>query len=328
MTCRAAAIGYRHAGGVNGYDVIVLGEPLVEIATLVAIEPGVTATVNVSGDALNAAAAAAAAGASVALIARVTDDELGDLVTARVRALGVDDALLRRTPGQQGMYLVHSDPSGRRQFHYARSGSVGSRLAPDDLPVDVIAAAGAVLASGITCAVSASARATVLAAACASRRFVYDPNFRPRLTTPAQAAATLTEIAPLAALVTPSAPAETEALLGESDPTAAAERCVALGAGAVAVTCGGNGVLVHDGTWIPAIPAPVVVDQTGAGDVFAGTVTARLALGDPLAGAVLLGAAAASLSVGGQGGTGRIADISEIHTHAGLPTPGVARARG
>ena len=118
---------------MNDYDVIVLGEPLVEIATLAAIEPGVPATIGVSGDALNAAAAAAAAGASVALLARITDDELGDMIAGRVRALGVDDALLLRTAGQQGMYLVHSDPDGERQFHYARSGSVASRLAPGAL---------------------------------------------------------------------------------------------------------------------------------------------------------------------------------------------------
>lgn len=54
--------------------------------------------------------------------------------------------------------------------------------------------------------------------------------------------------------------------------------------------------------------------------MFVGTVTARLALGDPLADAVLFGAAAASLSVGGQGGTGRIADVTEIRAHAGIPT--------
>lgn len=307
---------------MSRFDVIVLGEPLVEIATPAPIGPGVSAVVGISGDALNSAAAAAAAGASVALLARVTDDDLGDVIAARVRALGVSDELLVRGPGQQGMYLMHSDPSGDRQFHYARSGSVGSRLTPGDLPAGLIAAAGAVLASGITCAISASARATVLAAARSAHRFVYDPNFRPRLTTADDAARTLAQIAPLAALVTPSAPGETAALLGTADPSVAARRCLEWGAAAVTVTCGAEGVLVADGdqAWVPAVPAPEVVDQTGAGDVFVGTVTALLALGEALADAVALGAAAASLSVGGQGGTGRIASLAEIRAHAGLST--------
>jgi 2-dehydro-3-deoxygluconokinase len=305
---------------VSGYDVVLLGEPLVEFSTLAPFGDGVPARMGISGDVVNAAAAAAAAGARVGLIARVTDDELGDAVAARIRQLGVDDALLRRVSGQQGVYLQYSDPDGDRQFCYARAGSVGSALSPEDLDRDVVTSAGAVLASGITCAVSDSARAAVLAAAGWSRRFVYDPNYRPRLTTASAAAEVLAAVAPLATLVTPSAPGETKALLDEEDPSAAAGALLARGARAVAVTCGSSGVHLADGDgerWHAAVPAPEVVDQTGAGDVFAGTVTARLALGDTVDDAVRLGAAAASLAVGGQGGTGRIATLSEVLAHAG-----------
>jgi 2-dehydro-3-deoxygluconokinase len=87
----------------------------------------------------------------------------------------------------------------------------------------------------------------------------------------------------------------------------------------VALTRGVDGVLLDDGGRIvelPAVPAPVVVDQTGAGDSFAGTVTARLALGDQLVDAVGLGLAAASLSVGGLGGTGHVATLEESRAHA------------
>jgi 2-dehydro-3-deoxygluconokinase len=306
---------------VTAYDVIALGEPLVEVATGEPFAHGVPATLGVSGDVVNAAAAAAAAGARVAIIARVATGELGDAVVARIRALGVDDALVRRVRGQQGVYLLQSDPSGQRQFSYARAGSVGSTLSPADLDAATLAAAGAVVASGITAALSKSAHDAVLAAAKLAPRFVYDPNFRPRLTTSAAAAAVLAEVAPLATLLTPSAPAETGALLGTGDPAAAVRRLRELGAGAVAVTCGERGVHVSPGNrpdrFQPAVPAPAVVDQTGAGDVFAGTVTARLALGDNLEDAVRLGAAAASLAVGGQGGTGFIAGLQQVRTHAG-----------
>jgi 2-dehydro-3-deoxygluconokinase len=177
-----------------------------------------------------------------------------------------------------------------------------------------------VLAGGITCALSPSAREAVFAAARQSRRFVYDPNFRPRLTTAPAAAEALATVAPLAALVTPSAPGEIELLLGTPEPGEATARLRKLGATAVAVTRGSAGVLLTDGDGTreyPAVPAPEVVDQTGAGDVFAGTVTARLALGDSVDEAVRLGAAAASLSVGGRGGTGRIASLAEVLAHAG-----------
>jgi 2-dehydro-3-deoxygluconokinase len=92
----------------------------------------------------------------------VTDDELGLAVASRIAELGISTELLHFATGQQGVYLVHSDPNGEREFAYARSGSVGSSLSPDHLPADVISTAGAVVASGISCAISPATRAAVV----------------------------------------------------------------------------------------------------------------------------------------------------------------------
>ena len=73
----------------------------------------------------------------------------------------------------------------------------------------------------------------------------------------------------------------------------------------VAVTCGAEGVLVGE-VWVPAAPVERVVDATGAGDAFAGTAAARLALGASLEDAVRDGVAAAARSLGARGGTGWI----------------------
>ncbi len=91
------------------FDVVALGEVLIEVATLDPFGHDVPATLGVSGDALNVAAAAAAAGAHVGLIAILTDNELGHAIAARIAALGIATELLRFRNGQQGMYLVHSD---------------------------------------------------------------------------------------------------------------------------------------------------------------------------------------------------------------------------
>jgi 2-dehydro-3-deoxygluconokinase len=193
-----------------------------------------------------------------------------------------------------------------------RRGSAGSTLSPDDLPAGPLAGAGVVLASGIACAISASAAATVLAAARGARRFVYDPNWRPRLVDAATAAGHLRQLAPLADLVTPAWPHEVTALCAPTplpDERAACAAVRALGARAVALTCGPAGAVLDDGTAVhtlPALPAPSIVDQTGAGDVLVGTAAARLALGDSLLAAVRAGTAAAALSVQGIGGTGHL----------------------
>ena len=311
------------------YDVVVLGEVLVEVATDAPFGHGVPARLGVSGDALNVAASAAAAGARVGLLSVLTDDELGHAVAARVAELGVGTGLLRFRPGQQGVYLVHSDPAGEREFSYARAGSVGSSLGPDDVDPALVAAAGAVVASGITCAVSASAHEAVRLAAASASRFVFDPNFRPRLTTVADARATLAELSTSAFLVTPSSPGETRALLDVDDPLAAGAALRARGTAQVAVTCGAAGVQLCTAggqTWVPAVPAPRVVDQTGAGDAFVGTLTARLVLGDDLLTGTRLAVAAASLVVGGRGGTGLVPTLEQTRAHAATAEQAVRRA--
>src|SRR6478735_7105793 len=293
-----------------------MGEILLEVATDVPFGHGVPAQLGISGDALNVAAAAAAAGARTALLAVLPDDDLGKAVAARIGELGISTGLLKFRPGQQGVYLVHCDPDGQREFSYARS--VGSTLGPDDVDPDVFAAAGAVIAGGIACAISASSRAAVYRAAEVSRRFVFDPNYRPRLTSVEDATAAVAELAPKAFLVTPSFPGETSTLLGTSSPAEAAGKLRSLGTANVAVTCGAEGIQLESDTesaWIDAIPAPAVVDQTGAGDAFVGTLTARLVLGDSLPEAVRYGAAAASLVVGGKGGTGFIPSFEQTRAH-------------
>lgn len=306
---------------MNGIDVVVLGEPLIEISTRGPIASGVACDLAVSGDVVNSATAAVAAGARVAVIARVSDDELGAAVRHRLDDIGIETRFIRRDDSFQSIYVQHSDPDGERQFCYARRGSAGSRLAPEDLPSGLLENAGAVLVSGAFVTLSPTARATALEAARRSHRFVYDPNFRPRLTTAQAAAEFLNEVAPHCALITPSAPHESAALLGVSGAAEAAAKLRAGGASSVAVTCGATGVhvdapdTVH---WQSAFPAPKVVDQTGAGDVFVGTVTARLALGDDLTTAVRIGAAASSLAVGAAGGSGGIAPLDTVRAHAAV----------
>ena len=94
------------------FDLVCLGEVLLEVATQAPFGHDIPALLGISGDALNVAAAAAAA--RVGLAAVLTDDDLGRAITARVAQLGISTELLRYAPGQQGAYLVHSDPAGER----------------------------------------------------------------------------------------------------------------------------------------------------------------------------------------------------------------------
>jgi 2-dehydro-3-deoxygluconokinase len=304
------------------YDVVVIGEPMLEFSAAEPLTRANTFTLSFSGDALNAAVAAAAAGVRVALLTRLGRDELADRLVDYLAERGVDTALVRRENGQTGAYVLGADPGGTREFAYLRAGSAATRLVPSDVDEAGLAGARAVLLSGITAALSASCAETVRHAArtvhAAGGLVVYDPNFRGRLTTAAQASSMFAAVAPYATVVTPSVPADTSQLLGLTDPVEAAAACRRLGAAAAVITCGADGVLVDAGgdlVTVPVVPAPSIVDSTGAGDAFAGTLTARLAAGDDLLTSVRLGMAAASLSLGGQGGTGRVPTLTETRSH-------------
>lgn len=310
-------------------DVLVVGEVLVELSSTGPLHEAEDFRLAFSGDALNGAAAAAAAGAAVGLLTCVGDDELGARLIDAAAARGIDTKLVRRTRAPNGVYFAGADPHGTREFVYVRRGSAGSRLTTADVEAALATVEPrALLVSGITQALSVRCAAAVARAAglvnARGGLVVFDPNFRSRLTTRAAARRGLAAVSPYAALVTPSCPADSRALLDTDEPAEAAARCVALGARAAAVTCGANGVVLAQGSEIahePAVSPARVVDATGAGDVFAGTVTARLALGDKLADAVRLGCGAAALSLAGQGGNGYLATLAQVREHLRQSSP-------
>lgn len=311
------------------FDVVVVGEILAELYSDQPLADGTVLRLGFSGDTLNAAAAAAAAGARTAVLTAVGEGDLGDALVARITALGISTALVQRRPEANGAYLLHGDLSGQREFTYWRTGSATSQMTPADVGPhrDVLAGAGAVVLSGVFAALSAGcaemALATARTAADGGAAVIYDPNYRARLTSPARARATLSQIASHCTVVTPSCPGDARPLLDTADPHAAAAAVRALGARAAAVTSGSDTVLVASPDGELTVPVPFIpdaVDATGAGDVFAGTLAARLALGDALPDAAALGVGAASLSVTGRGGTGHIPTLAETRSFAPRPT--------
>jgi len=303
---------------VTGFDVVVLGEPMVERHRRVDGSP--TAADSVSGDAFNAACAAALAGARVALLTVLGTDPAGDLVLDELARRGVDPSLVRRGGAPTGSYTVTPDEQGQPRFSYRRAGSAASALTPAHLEHwgPVLDHTPVLITSGITAALSPTAaelvRAAVARVAAAGGAACYDVNFRPGLTTPDLAREVLLAVAPACRLVKLASPGDSEPLLGVTDPTAVCAAVRRLGDTAVAVTRGAQPLLVTDGattTRHPAIALPTPVDSTGAGDTLLGTLAAAMARGEDLAAAAPLAVVAAGLSTQHRGGAPR-ATLAEV----------------
>ena len=152
----------------------------------------------IGGAESNVAIGAARLGTAVTWFGRVGSDAVGTVIERLIASEGVE-TLAIRDPGFTGLMVKHERHADNTHVDYHRSGSAGSRLKPDDIPESRLRGASVLHVTGITAALSASARATVFAAIEIARGagvcVSFDVNYRRKLWTPDEAAPVLREIA-------------------------------------------------------------------------------------------------------------------------------------
>ena len=237
----------------------------------------------VAGAESNVAIGVARLGGRATWLGRIGPDATGELIVARLRSSGVrviavpDDAftgLMIRF--QRSGQFIHAD--------YHRSGSAGSRLTRADVPQSEIEAAGVVHVTGITPALSNSARTAVFHAVETARAagvpVSVDVNFRSKLWSRFDAAPVLRDLVSRADIVF-AGPDEAAIFVDSKDPLAGLAE---LGPSEVIVKDGGRGctgLIRGDRYEIAALPV-TVVDPVGAGDAFvAGYLADRLTGASP-----------------------------------------------
>jgi 2-dehydro-3-deoxygluconokinase len=259
-------------------DVVTFGETM---ALMAAVESGPlrfanTFTRHAAGTESNVAIGLARLGHRVGWFSRLGDDDLGQYILGVIRAEDVDvSRVVIDSEGPTGVLYKEKRELGPRKILYYRRGSAASRLTPADLDPPYVADARYLHLTGVTLAISQTARETVFAAArLAGEHGVlvsFDPNLRLRLWSREDARDTMRQLLPLCDLVLPGMD-EAELLTGESDPDRAADALRALGARAVALKLGPAGSLgVTDTERVRAAGLKLdrVVDPVGAGDGFA-----------------------------------------------------------
>jgi 2-dehydro-3-deoxygluconokinase len=284
------------------FDIIALGEPLYELNQ----QPDGRYLAGFGGDTSNVAIAAARLGSHCAYIGKLGNDPFGDAIAALWEKEGVDSRQVgRHQTAQTGLYLVTHGERGH-QFSYYRRGSAASLMTPEDVRADFIGHAKYLHVSGISQAISETARDAVFAAIGAARKanvaVSYDTNLRTRLW-PIETAKPAIERAAALSSITKTSIEDAETLTGLSDPSAIANYFLKLGAGAVVVTLGAKGVHVATPERHAEIAGFEVaaVDATGAGDAFTGALLSELSRGVDLFGAARFANAAAALSTLGYG---------------------------
>ncbi|MBB6373366.1 ribokinase [Pseudonocardia eucalypti] len=286
MTERPAAAGRVTVVGSINIDHVVVAAKFPSPGETIL---GQQALVTLGGKGANQAVAAALAGARVTMIGRVGADAEGERARAGMARHGVDTS---------GVAVVDGVDTGTAWITVAEQDNTiivvsganhrwpdsGNPLAGTPGSEDDVVLAQLEIPFGVV---------TRAAEACRGRFLL---NAAPAAELPDEL------IARCAVLIVNEHEQAVVAGLPEEDGIEAAHRRLReRGAGAVVTTLGPAGAVItdFDGSTarVPAIPAPEVVDTTGAGDAFAGVLAARLAAGDPLREAARWASAAGSLAV-------------------------------
>lgn len=258
------------------------------------------------GDTSNFAIAAARQGAASAYLSAVGDDHFGQDLLALWQREEVDVRHVAVAPGgSTGIYFVTHDAAGHH-FHYRRAGSAASAFQAKALPLEAIAAAGALHLSGISLAISESACEAGLAAMAHARASgvttSLDTNLRLRLWPLERARARMEEAFRLCDICLPSWE-DVSLLTGLEDRDAIVDRLLSYGVKLVAFKLGKEGCYVATSDQRRMVaPYPVdALDATGAGDCFGGAFMAELMAGRDAFAAARYANVAAALSTTGYG---------------------------
>jgi ribokinase len=262
----------------------IMGETL--LGTSFAMGPG--------GKGSNQTVAAARAGAQVTFISKLGKDDFGDRALAMYAKEGVTVRAEQVTDNSTGAaYIFVQDGTGANAIIVV-AGAAGTISVEDvERHRDAIENA-AVFMTQLEQPISAAFRGLQIARAAGVTT----------LLNPAPAAALDDAIYKLCDYVTPN---ESEAsmltgveVVDMASARKAADMLLGKGVGAVLITLGGNGSLLHTrdtSLHIPVFNAGKVVDTTGAGDAFNGGFAAALARGDSPEIAARFGSATAGISV-------------------------------
>lgn len=314
-------------GGTTRF--VVAGESLVD---LIGEPGGWTFTARPGGSPFSVAVGLATRGHPVRLASEVGDDFFGGLLRAELVARGVDAADLAVTAAPTSLAFVQLDSAGVADYDFRFSWRFAAGVSLVDVDCLHVGSLGTAVPPGAD-AVAELARAARDAGITVS----YDPNVRPSLAGPRDAAATRVErLVGLADVVKASAEDLAWLYPGETD-LAVAARWSGLGPALVVVTRGGEGALgLHAGRLTRCTAPPVrVVDTVGAGDAFTAELLSTLAgaggfAGRPLPGvdrALQQATAAASAVCTQRGAAPAPADLvarlaAQTRLETGLPVPG------
>lgn len=224
----------------------------------------------------NVAIALSKLGHKIGWFSRLGNEELGRYIHQAIRGEGVDvSRVIFDEVSNTGLMVKERTIGENPNVYYYRKNSAASNLNPDDLDEDYIKEAKILHITGITLAISKSARETVYRAIELARRHnvtvTFDPNIRLKLWSLEEAREVILDVARKADIIFPGID-EAKLLLGIDDEKLAAKEFLAMGCKLVCVKLGEKGCYIQnesESLYVEGFEVKNVEDTAGAGDGFA-----------------------------------------------------------
>lgn len=307
-------------------DLIAIGELLIDF-TPCRNEDGLFFKQNAGGAPCNMLAMAQTLGTQTSFIGKVGEDQFGHFLkkTLEEKAVGTQGLILSKE-APTTLAFVHWDDAGDRSFSFYRKGSADVMLTRKEIDMDFIASARA-LHFGSLSFTDEPAKSAVLAAVEHAREkglmITYDPNYRPPLWDSEVHAVTEMKRGLVYADVLKVSDEEARLLTGEAELEPAAKALAAFGVKLVCITLGESGSYFYHSQGSGTVPGfkARVVDTTGAGDAFFGSLVHQiLQSGKPVEDLTpgeiteffTYSNAVASLCIEGLGGIPSLPEVSQI----------------
>jgi len=256
------------------YDVVSLGELLIDMVPLPAPAGALNFAAKPGGAPGNCAVGLAKLGRSVAMLSKVGDDAFGRLLTGTIAAAGASvEAIVISREHLTGVAVVTLDAQGDRDFLFYRQDCADVNYAPDEVRAAFIQAARILHVNSLVLAspVSASAQRHAIALAQAAGILIsVDPNLRPLLWESREAMIAAAREVVAVANVLKIGEDELQIITGIANTDAALESIWHAGLKVVAITRGAAGATILTRAARISVPgvAVKVVDTTGCGDSF------------------------------------------------------------
>ena len=256
------------------YDVVSLGELLIDMVPLPAPEGALNFAAKPGGAPGNCAVGLAKLGRSVAMLSKVGDDAFGRLLIDTIAGSGASvDAIVVSREHLTGVAVVTLDAQGDRDFLFYRHDCADVNYAPAEVRAELVRGARILHVNSLVLAspISASAQRHAVGLAQAAGILIsVDPNLRPLLWASREAMIAAAREVVAVANILKIGEDELHIITGIGDTDAALEAIWHDGLRVVAVTRGAGGATILTRAARVSVPgiAVKVVDTTGCGDSF------------------------------------------------------------